>query len=130
MEITERRQDHTVRVIYNAGDGISIIILLTYVGGDDRISDNLVWLFSYCYGAKRQDEKGRISIAKEEINRKGNFFCGPLKKKLKKRLVKCFVWNAVLYGAEIWTLPRSEEKRPKAYEMWNGAYEMDRQNNK
>ncbi|KAJ4436735.1 hypothetical protein ANN_16867 [Periplaneta americana] len=39
-------------------------------------------------------------------------------KELKKRLVKCFVWNVALYGAETWTLRRSEEKRIEAFEMW------------
>ncbi|KAJ4446714.1 hypothetical protein ANN_13411, partial [Periplaneta americana] len=45
-------------------------------------------------------------------------FCGPLVKELRKRLVKCFVWSVALYGPEIWTLRRSEEKRIEAFEMW------------
>ncbi|KAJ4429635.1 hypothetical protein ANN_21836 [Periplaneta americana] len=38
--------------------------------------------------------------------------------KLRKRLVKCFVWNVTFYGTETWTLRRSEEKRLEAFEMW------------
>ena len=39
---------------------------------------------------------------------------------LRKRLVKCFVWSVVLYGAQIWTLRRNEQKQPEAFEMWYG----------
>ncbi|KAJ4435883.1 hypothetical protein ANN_18503 [Periplaneta americana] len=45
-------------------------------------------------------------------------FCGALKKELRKRLVKFFVWSVPLYGAGTWTLRRSEEKRLEAFEMW------------
>ncbi|KAJ4440120.1 hypothetical protein ANN_08257 [Periplaneta americana] len=64
-----------------------------------------------------QEVKRRIAMAKEAYNRKSSIFCGPLEKELKKRLVKCFVWSVALYGAEIWTLRRSEEKRIEAFEM-------------
>ena len=50
-------------------------------------------------------------MAKEAFNRKGSIFCGLLEKKLRKRLVKCFVWSVVLYGAETWTLRRNKQKR-------------------
>ncbi|KAJ4436368.1 hypothetical protein ANN_19000 [Periplaneta americana] len=32
--------------------------------------------------------------------------------------MKCFVWSVALYGAETWTVRRSEEKRIEAFEMW------------
>ena len=32
--------------------------------------------------------------------------------------MKCFVWSVAFYGAETWTLRRSEEKRIEAFEMW------------
>ncbi|KAJ4436026.1 hypothetical protein ANN_18652 [Periplaneta americana] len=60
----------------------------------------------------------RIVMPKEAFNRKRSIFCGPLKKELRKRLVKCFVWIVALYGAETWTLRRIEEKRLEAFEMW------------
>ena len=53
-----------------------------------------------CY----QEVKQRIAMTKEAFNRKRSIFCGPLEKELRKRLVKCFVWNVGLYGAETWTL--------------------------
>ena len=57
-------------------------------------------------------------MAKEAFNRKRSIFCGPLKKELRKRLVKCFVWSVVLYCAETWTLRRNEQKQLEAFEMW------------
>ena len=57
-------------------------------------------------------------MAKEAFNRKRSIFCGPLEKDLQKRLVKCFVWSVVLYGAETWTLRRSEQKQLEAFAMW------------
>ena len=41
-----------------------------------------------------------------------------MEKELRKRLVKCFVWNVVLYGAETWTLRWNEQKQLEAFEMW------------
>ncbi|KAJ4444690.1 hypothetical protein ANN_06487 [Periplaneta americana] len=48
---------------------------------------------------------------------KGTSSAGSWKKKLKERLVKCFVWSVTLCGTETWTLRRSEEKRLEAFEM-------------
>ncbi|KAJ4449201.1 hypothetical protein ANN_00598, partial [Periplaneta americana] len=38
-------------------------------------------------------------------------------KELRKRLVKCFVWNVTLYETETWTLRQCEEKRLEAFEI-------------
>ena len=53
-------------------------------------------------------------MAKEAFNRKRSTFCGPLENELSKRLVKCFLWSVVLYGALQW----NEQKRLEAFEMW------------
>ena len=65
-----------------------------------------------------QEVKQRIAMAKEAFNRKRSIFCGPLEKELRKKLLKCFVWSVVLYGAETWTLRRNEQKQLEAFEMW------------
>ena len=57
-------------------------------------------------------------MATEAFNRKRRIFCGPLKKELRKRLVKCFVWSVVLYGTEIWTLRWNKQKQLEAFEIW------------
>ena len=74
-----------------------------------NISSNL----NCCQGVKQ-----RIAMAKEAFNRKRSIFWGPLEEELSKRLVKCFVWSVALYGAETWTLPRNEQKRLEAFQMW------------
>ena len=65
-----------------------------------------------------QEVKQRIAMAKEACNRKRSIFCGTLEKELWKRLVKCFAWSVVLYGAETWTLRRNEQKQLGAFEIW------------
>ena len=64
-----------------------------------------------------QEVKQKIAMAKEDFNRKRSIFCGPLKKELRKRLVKCFVWSVALYGAETGTLRGNERKGVEAFEM-------------
>ena len=59
-----------------------------------------------------------ITTAKEAFNRKRSIFCWPLEKELRKRLVKCFMWSVVLYGAETCTLRRNDQKQLEAFEMW------------
>jgi hypothetical protein len=38
--------------------------------------------------------------------------------KLRKKLVKCYVWSTDLYGAETWTLRAVNEKHLESFEMW------------
>ncbi|KAJ4427601.1 hypothetical protein ANN_25249 [Periplaneta americana] len=75
------------------------------------LRDILLELNDNCeqYGMKINANKTKTMVIGRKIT-KG--------KELRKRLVKCFVWSAALYGAEIWTLRRSEEKRLEAFEMW------------
>ena len=65
-----------------------------------------------------QEVKQKIALTKEAFNRKTSIFCVPLEKELRKRLVKCFVWNLALCGAETWTLRRNEQKGLEAFEIW------------
>ena len=39
------------------------------------------------------------------------------KRELRKKVVKCFMWCVVLYGAETCTLRRNEQKQLEAFEM-------------
>ena len=65
-----------------------------------------------------QEVKQRIAMAKVPFNRKRSIFCGSLERKLRMKLVKCFVWSVALYGAETCTLRWNEQKRLKAFVMW------------
>ena len=88
-----------------------IILAITFFKnyGEKNISCNLK---SY------QELKQRLAMAKEAFNRKRSIFCRSLQKELRKRLMKCFVWNVALYGAKTWALRRNEQKRLEAFEMW------------
>jgi hypothetical protein len=38
--------------------------------------------------------------------------------KLRKKLVKCYIWSIALYGAETWTLRAAEQKHLESSEKW------------
>lgn len=62
--------------------------------------------------------KVRMAMAREGFKRKRGLLCGPMNKKLRKRLAKCYIWSVALYGAETWTLRKEDERRIEALEMW------------
>jgi hypothetical protein len=62
--------------------------------------------------------KSRIAMAKVAFNKKKNLFTGKLDLNLRKKLVKCCIWNIVLYGAETWTLRKIDQKYLESFEMW------------
>jgi hypothetical protein len=37
---------------------------------------------------------------------------------LRKKLVKCYIWNTALCGAETWTLWKLDQKYLESFEMW------------
>ena len=37
---------------------------------------------------------------------------------IRKRLVDCYVWSVLLYGAETWTLNAETNKRLNNFEIW------------
>jgi hypothetical protein len=54
--------------------------------------------------------KSRIAMAKSAFNKKKNLFTSKLDLNLRKKLVKRYIWNIVLYGAETWTLRKIDQK--------------------
>jgi len=56
-------------------------------------------------------------MEKPEFNEKKNLFTSKLDLNLRKKLVKCYVWNMALYGAETWTLRATDQKRLESFEM-------------
>jgi hypothetical protein len=62
--------------------------------------------------------KSRIAKAKAAFNKKKNLFTSKLDLNLRKKLVKCYIWSIVLYGAETWTLPKVDQKHLESFEMW------------
>jgi len=48
--------------------------------------------------------KSRITMAKAAFNKKRALFTSTLELKLRKKLVKCYIWSTAFYGAETWTI--------------------------
>jgi hypothetical protein len=45
-------------------------------------------------------------------------FTSKLHKKLRRKLVKRFIWSTALCGAEKWTLWKVDQKYLESFEMW------------
>jgi hypothetical protein len=56
-------------------------------------------------------------MAKAAFNKKENLFTSKLDLNLRKKLVKCYVWSMVLYDAETWMLPATDQKCLESFEM-------------
>jgi len=61
--------------------------------------------------------KSRIAMANAAFNKKRALFTSTLDLKLRKKLVKCYVWSITLYGAETWTLRGVDQKNLESFEM-------------
>jgi hypothetical protein len=57
-------------------------------------------------------------MAKAAFNKKRTLFFFFFYLKLRKKLVKCYVWSIALYGAETWTLRAVDQKHLESFEMW------------
>jgi hypothetical protein len=42
-------------------------------------------------------------MAKAALNKKRALFTSKMYLELRKKLLKCYIWNIALYGAETWT---------------------------
>lgn len=63
--------------------------------------------------------RSRIEKARASFNSMRSMFTSrDLSLSLKIRLVKCYVFSVLLYGAEAWTLTEALMKRLEAFEMW------------
>jgi hypothetical protein len=60
----------------------------------------------------------RIDMKKAALKKKKNFFISKLGLNLRKKLVKCYIWTIALYGAEIYTLLKVDQKYVGSFEMW------------
>ena len=125
MELNERCEDYGMMI--NISKTKAIVIGRKPKKTDTQIEDKFVeevYSFKYlgCNISSSliccQEVKQKIALTKEAFNRKTSIFCVPLEKELRKRLVKCFVWNLALCGAETWTLRRNEQKGLEAFEIW------------
>jgi hypothetical protein len=57
-------------------------------------------------------------MAKATFNEKRALFTSKTDLKLRKKLVKCYIWSVALYGAETGTLRAVDQKHLESFEMW------------
>ena len=57
-------------------------------------------------------------MAKAAFNKQRTLFTSTLDLKLRKKLVKWYIWSIALYGAETWTLRAIDQKHVESFEMW------------
>ena len=70
-------------------------------------------------GRCEAEVKRRIEIARSTfINMRDLLTARKLDFSIRLRLVNCYIWSTLLYGAETWTLTKSLEKKISAFEMW------------
>jgi hypothetical protein len=56
-------------------------------------------------------------MEKAAFNKKRELFTSTLDLKLRKKLVKCYLWSMALYGAETWTIGALYQKHLVSFEM-------------
>jgi hypothetical protein len=59
----------------------------------------------------------RIAMAKAAFNKKKTLSTSKLDLNLRKKLVKCYIWNVALYCAETWMLRAADQKYLESSEM-------------
>jgi len=57
-------------------------------------------------------------MAEAAFNKKRALCTNTLHLKLRKKLVKCYIWSKALYGAETWTIRAVDQKHLDSFEMW------------
>jgi len=69
-------------------------------------------------GRRTCEIKCGIAMAKAAFNKRRTLSTSTLNLELRKKLVKCYVWNIALYGAETWMLRALDQKHLESFEMW------------
>jgi len=55
-------------------------------------------------------------MANAAFNKKRALFTSTLDLKLRKKLVKCYIWSIALYGVETWTIRAVDQKHLERFE--------------
>jgi hypothetical protein len=61
--------------------------------------------------------KYRTATAKAAFNKKRALFTSKMDLQLRKKLVKCYIWNISLYATETWTLRAVDQKHLESFQM-------------
>jgi Ni,Fe-hydrogenase maturation factor len=62
--------------------------------------------------------KSRIAMAKAAFNKKRALFTSKMDLEMRKKLIKHYIWDIALYGAETGTVWRVDQKQLENFEMW------------
>ena len=68
-------------------------------------------------GRCTREIKSRIAMAKAAFSKKRALFSSTLGLKLRKKLVKWYIWSMALYGTETWTIRAVDQKHLESSEM-------------
>lgn len=63
---------------------------------------------------RRRLQQARCAFQK----RKSLLTSGNIDLKIRKNLLKIYVWSVAFYGSETWTIRKAEEKKILAFEVW------------
>jgi len=66
----------------------------------------------------KREIKSSFAMAKAAFNKKTALFTSKCDSSLRKKQVKCYIRNIVLYGAEPWTLRKVDNKYLEGFEVW------------
>ena len=70
-------------------------------------------------GRSDKDIRTRIGMAKSAfMEMKQILTSKKISKETRLRILKCYVWSVLLYGAETWTISKDMKKKLEAAEMW------------
>ena len=54
-------------------------------------------------------------MAKAAFSKKKALFTSKLDLNLRKKLIKCYIWNMALYGAKTWMLRAADQKNLESF---------------
>ena len=86
---------------------------IKYMVSSGRSADVLITICHPIYVRCTCEIKSRIAMAKAAFDKKIVLFTSTLDLKLRKKLVKCYIWSIALYGVETWTLRAVDQKNLK-----------------
>ena len=90
----------------------------------DRSIDNVnefIYLGSLITNDGRSDTevRRRIAIAKTSFLKMRRLLSNrQINRRLRYRMIKCYIWSTFLYGSELWTLSNTTIRKIEALEMW------------
>ena len=107
MIITKKEEKPKIKTTIDGTD-IEQVTHFTYLG-QEMTED----------GRCETEIKRRIGIAKSTFSKMNKILTSKnIALDTRKRILQCYIWSTLLYGAETWTVSETMAKRLSAFEMW------------